>query len=351
MKTKYLICNLGILAMALCLSGCAEESLKDLLVDQPVTIVIGNKRILTVNSIPEGVSIPQSEVKWSSENPLIAIVNDFGLMEAVEAGSTNILASYNGITKTIPVTVTDPIILPPRKASWLFDDPGDLLKSEIPGASLTYAKGGGGKANLCPFEVPTLDISGFSAVAGPQSGNGAIKVKIGYSLLVDHGIAPNGGGSRVNEYTLMWNLKYLDGPRVDSWKALTQTNPVNNGDADLFINNKNTGGGPNVGSSGDLLVVDTWHTLVISCKGGPDGYMRAFLNGTQIGERTTGDLTTVDNERSTFAPTFLLFADGDNDDPVEEAEFDVAEFAMWDTALDAQQVKKLDRLLGKGIRP
>ena len=53
--------------------------------------------------------------------------------------------------------------------------------------------------------------------------------------VMTHGIAPNGGGSYVNHYTLIMDIMF---PAASSgqWRSLFQTNPGNSNDGDLFVN-------------------------------------------------------------------------------------------------------------------
>jgi len=56
--------------------------------------------------------------------------------------------------------------------------------------------------------------------------------------VMTHGLAPNGGGSYVNQYTLIMDLMF-PGASSSQWRALFQTNPDNANDADLFVNPDN----------------------------------------------------------------------------------------------------------------
>jgi len=74
--------------------------------------------------------------------------------------------------------------IPEKTGCWKFDDPSNLTKGED-----------GYKADL------TLEGS-HSAAAGPEIGNGAVQIGPGSHYNLKHFILPNGGGSKVNEYSL-----------------------------------------------------------------------------------------------------------------------------------------------------
>ena len=56
--------------------------------------------------------------------------------------------------------------------------------------------------------------------------------------IVTHGMGPNGGGTNVNQYTVIVDLLY---PQLSSgfYRALWQTDPSNTNDADAFFNGNN----------------------------------------------------------------------------------------------------------------
>ncbi|MGK6352837.1 Ig-like domain-containing protein [Parapedobacter sp. DT-150] len=343
MKKKVLIYSLGGLALAFCLWACDDdlEMASGITVDkESVSIIIGNKTQITVGNTPEGSSLDTREIQWKSKNEEIATITQFGILTGVEEGNTEIEVTWNGNTKTIPVTVTDPIQLPAtRNGSWLFDDASNLVKAEV-GNPLIY---GQRTSDTRITVVPTTDLSGFSAIPGPSvpSGNGAVRVKKWWFFSAAHGIAPNGGGEKVNEYTIMMDIRFAES--AGGWKTLFQTDITNNDDGEVFINGRNMGVGATGYSEGDLITYDTWHRIVISVKLGER--IQYFLDGTLIRtfDNTASDNLFKDVSRFAINPTCIFVGDNDGDD----GEIDVAEIAMWDIAFDAAQVKKLERLMNK----
>ena len=76
--------------------------------------------------------------------------------------------------------------VPARTGWWKFDDISDLGKAEV------------GNALIVNGNITSVD--------GPKAGNLAVEVPVGSYFTCDHGIAPNGGGTLVNEYSIMWDF-------------------------------------------------------------------------------------------------------------------------------------------------
>ena len=83
--------------------------------------------------------------------------------------------------------------------------------------------------------------------------------QIGY--VMTHGIAPNGGGTRVNQYTLIMDILVdTEGPGA---AALLQTSSLNNtDDGDLFWQGNNFGQGTDGYLGTGQFTAGTWHRVV-----------------------------------------------------------------------------------------
>ncbi|GHT72200.1 hypothetical protein FACS189456_0030 [Bacteroidia bacterium] len=219
-----------------------------------------------------------------------------------------------------------PLPPPARKSSWLFDDASDLFKAENGGTALVPGTG-----------TPAVfgGTAGFSAAAGPSAGNGAIHVNRGNFLKATHGIAPNGGGTMVNEYTIMWELKCAPEDKDMNYKSLLQTNENNTGDADWFMRPDYIGNALLPSSPAGSVQPEVWNRLVVSVKNG--AFCSVYLNGVLISETPSG-YRAIDDGRSSLLPSCLFFADEDG----EDATWDVAEIAIWDVALSRRQVIGLE---------
>ena len=237
------------------------------------------------------------------------------------------------------VAFPEPVIVPERINSWNFDDPTNLFKSAV-GNDLIPSLRKGGKN-----EIPTSDLSGFIAIDGPgkPEGNGAICVGRGYFLKTEHGMKPNLGGYKVNEYTLMVDFMIDE---LGKWHAFYNTNGTNSNDAEIFINASGAIGVGNTGYSSAVVKAGKWHRFVATIKLGNGGSFHYYLDGKEIHSvlDTTGDWRFQCNS-SAFCldSSFHLFADNDG----EDEDINVAEVAVWDVALTAEEVEQLEKDMNK----
>ena len=77
---------------------------------QNVTLNIGNQCYLLANTLPLGLS--DNQVKWSSSNELIAIVDDNGVVKALKQGECTVIAESidGGFIAQCVVRVTQPVV-------------------------------------------------------------------------------------------------------------------------------------------------------------------------------------------------------------------------------------------------
>lgn len=115
-----------------------------------------------------------------------------------------------------------------------------------------------------------------------------------------HGLGANGGGRRLNQFTLVLDLNTPSRP--SGWAALYQSNPANTDDAEWFIN-PSRGVGIS-GNYGGLVPDGVWVrlALVVDAVGGT---YTSYVDGRPV-QRNTG--LQVDG-RWSLGPEFLLFAD------------------------------------------
>jgi hypothetical protein len=125
-----------------------------------------------------------------------------------------------------------------------------------------------------------------------------------------HGAGPNGGGSYVNQYTLVYDVYY---PASSSgWRSLLQTGTGNGNDGDFFINP--TGG---IGISSvynGFVAPDQWNRIAFAFDltgPGQAPVLTKFINGVKVGNQTSG-LSGRDGRFALDAHA-LLFADQDGD--------------------------------------
>jgi len=198
--------------------------------------------------------------------------------------------------------------VPEPKGLWKFDDPLNMLKADI------------GQ----PLELEGTQESWD----GPETGNLATLIGTGSYLRMFHGIEANGGGEKVNEYSVLLDFTIPEG---DLYHALLQINPKNTDDGDLFINKTNQVGIWEAGYSDSTVELGSWYRMVLTVAN--DYIFRIYMNGYLWKESTPRLL----DSRYGLQDTLLLFADEDGEDP----DIICSEAAIWNVCLSEEDVVKL----------
>jgi hypothetical protein len=162
---------------------------------------------------------------------------------------------------------------------------------------------------------------------------------------VTHNIAPNGGGSYVNSYTIMMDYCQTSGSGLwneNYYNSIFQTSQTNANDGDLFIKTPQVGGAPDYANStigvGDTgystgtFNANAWNRIVISVDN--SNFFRVYVNGALL---LDAEGQGLDSSRYSLDPTFNLFADND----WEDAWGMVGTVATWDHALSSAEVSAM----------
>jgi formylglycine-generating enzyme required for sulfatase activity len=176
----------------------------------------------------------------------------------------------------------------------------------------------------------TLTGTGFSSASGIAPADGAAVVNPGSHFRMNHGIAPGtGGGSRINEYTLMFDVRY---PSSSVWKTLYQANPANNDDGEVFIRptNGDVGVG-DLGYSSNATSPNTWYRIVVAVDNGTS--RRIYVNGTLWNSGNAGSL----DDRFALHPETLILGDEDG----EDGQILISNLAVWGQPLTATEITGL----------
>jgi hypothetical protein len=197
---------------------------------------------------------------------------------------------------------------------WTFDDGNDIVKATIGSPLIRQGVN-----------------DGFAFVEGPGAGNGAVRVDKGSYFRALHDIAANGGGKRVNNFTVMIDFKVSE---LGRYYSFFQTTLENNDDAEFFLRPAGNLGIGGTGYSAHVVTAGEWHRLVLSAGMG-NAYLY-YLDGELIHEGNVGS-ATVDSRFSWLPEGVLLFADENG----EDNEIDIAEVMIWDGALTGEQVQSL----------
>ncbi len=251
--------------------------------------------------------------RWALDNALLMFADndgDDGTINCSELGLWDV-----ALTDAQALELGNATPVPVRLGWWKFDDAADMLKAEI--------------------GTPLVLSGSQTSVPGPADGNLATQVPKGSYLSMAHGIAANGGGTMVNEYSVQIDFSV---PAIGVWHSFIQTEPTNTGggsvgDADLFTNTSNKIGTSTTGYSTNTISADRWYRMIISVKNGQ--FFRVYIDGELWLENT---LQTVDG-RWALQSVLLIFADDDGDD----ADINCSELAIWDVALSAFQASELGK--------
>jgi len=197
-----------------------------------------------------------------------------------------------------------------RKGWWKFDDAANPLKVES------------------SFGNDLQLIGTHQTIDGPEAGNNAVKIGVGSYYKLTHGIAPNGGGVLVNDYSIQIDFRV---PAIDGWRCFFQISPANNSDGDCFINTAGNIGTAATGYSSYAVKANEWYRFVLSVKNGVQ--YNTYLDGQLL---RNGTVQTVEG-RFALDSLLLVFADEDG----EDKEIDCAELAIWDHHLTGSEISSL----------
>jgi len=175
---------------------------------------------------------------------------------------------------------------------WEFSDGGNLTAATI-GAPLTIN-------GTSPTWVA-------SQTYGSTTLDGVISTVVGSSnsILVTHGIGANGGGTRTNEYTFVYDVRK---PTATLWRSFYQTDLTNTTDAEFFVRGSgdgatlNTVGRSDIGFSPTALTANVWYRLVVSADLGSS--FTAYRDGTPF---STYVVPAIDNPDYSLNPSQVLF--------------------------------------------
>ena len=207
-------------------------------------------------------------------------------INTVGGSSTTVAGQWDFEAGNLGATVGQPLayLTPAAQAGTKFGTTGTGEFAEVPGIGGTPAK---------VMEVP-----------------GDLSRDIGY--VVTHGIAPNGGGTRVNQYTLIMDV-FVDtaGPGAASlWQT---SSAANTDDGDLFWQGGNFGQGGNGYNGRGTFTAGAWHRVVAAYDmAATPPVVVKYVDGIKQDEWTANQ--SLDNTRRSLGATAVLFGDGDQDE-------------------------------------
>lgn len=230
------------------------------------------------------------------------------------------------------LTVNDPVPPPlPALAFSQWDFNGDLAGTV--GQGLTFR---GDTAASATFSTVTIGgqparVMRFPAATASQG------------FVMDHGLGANGGGTNVNQYTLIMDVMFADDGH-GKWRGLFQTDPSNSNDGDLFINPNN-----GIGISGQYqgtVQANTWHRIAFAVDL-TQKTLGKYIDGALVNLQTLSDTSGGVDQRWSLQKTALLFTDEDG----ETAPGFVNSVQIVNRRLSDAEVASLGGASASGIRP
>jgi hypothetical protein len=270
-----------------------------------------------------------------------------------------LLVGLGAVAQQAQVQAATPKVI----SQWDFDQ-GDLRATV--GTDLQYGDGATGRVKdhtsfgtTTSFGIP--DIGGKPANVMKYTRDEftpAASDKNPRGYLCTHGIDPNGGGSQVNQYTMIVDLLIPDLHQGDGISSLVKWDAVDDFTVDGSIAIKgndiggtNTGGIGNSGQfSGDgtnWIKGGQWQRLVVAVDmAAATPTITYYIDGVQFGSMTAGDGWAID-QKNAMPPAIRLFADGGNDDEVNT--FYVNSIQFRDGAVNAKEAAVIGAASANGI--
>ncbi len=207
-----------------------------------------------------------------------------------------------------------PVILPDSTVTGQWDFEFGNLAATV-GKPLQYLDGPTGLTQqgtvfgLCSvLGVPLIGTNDAAIMLVP----GDLKREIG--LIMDHQIKPNGGGTRVNQYTIAFDILVgTSGPGAASLLQISSTNNAEGDDGDLFWQGSNFGQGAGGYNGTGAFTAGAWHRVIAAYdEAAKPPVVTKFVDGIKQDDWTANQ--GLDNPRRALLPYAVLFGDGDHDE-------------------------------------
>jgi hypothetical protein len=285
----------------------SNQPIELLLVDGTTTVNASSIK-LSLN----GTQVTPQEIQRTGSKVVVAYtpnaarLNAKNLMglEFLDSAGTTITQQWQ-FTSTVTGGLSTPVT-----GHWDFDG-GDLRASL--GSDLKYLDGAAGLTaggttfgTTVDFGIPDIDGQPALVMRVP----GELDRNIGF--VMNHGISPNGGGTLVNQYTLIMDV-YVEttGPGAASLWQTSST--ANTDDGDLFWQGNNFGQGGQGYNGTGAFTAGAWHRVVAAYDmAATPPVVTKYVDGIKQDDWTANQ--GLDNPRRALQSTAILFGDGDQDE-------------------------------------
>jgi len=219
---------------------------------------------------------------------------------------------------------------------WRFQNSTDKLTATV-GYDLVTSNPSSGSSWLAPWVMIGVPVN-----AGLYSEGGAYQDWSWEYLTVNPGFTANGGGSYVNEYSIMWDVK--PDPNLNSLYQTADSAHANDGDLWIVATNRPASviGVDAVGFSSATFNGNTFHRIVLSVKNG--SFFKVYVDGTNYLDGAGQD---IDGRFSLYPNRFHLFAD----DNWQDAWTTCETVATWNRALTDEEIAGMGGWLNGAASP
>ena len=181
------------------------------------------------------------------------------------------------------------------------------------GKDLQYFDGAGSTSNLTQFGTCSSFglplINGVDGLIMKVPGGAGVNGNNNFGYIMDHQIAPNGGGNLVNQYTIIWDMYYPGSGTIPFFNCQNTNNAP--ADGSLFLQNGQMG----QGSGGYVMLTNIgagWHRVAFAVDLSQT-LITKWVDGIKQQDWVSA-ANGLDAARRAWQHTVLLFADGDGDD-------------------------------------
>ena len=228
----------------------------------------------------------------------------------------------------------------PVRGLWSFNE-GDL--SATLGQALEYLDGPKG-ATAGATEFDTTEFFGIEGVDGKTMNVmkvGHVGANANFGYILRHNIEPNGGGKRVNQFSLAYDV-YFSG-KGNGWASIA--NLDNKGDGDVFWRKGDGGLGQGGGGYEPedpevKVTTEQWHRIILSFDLSAGTYTK-YLNGVYHSKQANGGL----DGRQSMGDSVWLFNDNDG----ENGEVFVGSVAVYNREITAEEAALLGGVDAEGL--
>ena len=218
-----------------------------------------------------------------------------------------ILILFTITTNSFSQTI-DPVDWPDMVGYWKFDNSSNITQATVGN---------------------NLELTGTQQfVSGEHAGDGATRIGNNSYYRCIHDIAANGGGLRVNEFTLVIDFKI---PSIGQYYNFYQADMTNSNTGEVFVNVAGHIGITETYFTSCVIEPNEWYRLVIAVD--LDNTFRYYIDGQLVLNGTNQDI----DSRFSLDTSFLWFAD----DLDKDNEFDVSNVAIFNRTITPSEASSL----------